>query len=337
MSRLDHDPELFRALALEDPDHQVRVNSVARLDDQGLLARIALEDQSPAVRATALKRLTAARELAAVAQESRDWVVRRLAVTKIADPEVLARVAASDSDEDVRREALTHLEDEELLARVATSAVSVDARVQAVAFIADARLLADLALGSDDTSVRLAAIRRTAEKDVLARCAGRTGDPEVRDEALRRMAQLQGQAVDPRNTLVRQILLEPTILAHYGGLELDCRIWMEEKRYVKEDGAASYPPPKGKVLMERVSIAIRKGQEVLFRKTYLGSKGRKLESFPPELAIVEGYHVKVHPADVDVLEITQALLKPLPKDLLARAARSDNKYVRTAATAMTNP
>jgi hypothetical protein len=89
--------------------------------------------------------------------------------------------------------------------------------------------------------------------------------------------------------------------------------------------------------MERVSISIRKGPEILFKKTYLGSKGRKLESFPPELAVVEGYHVKVHPADVDILEITQALLKPLPKDLLTQAGRSANKYVQTAAMAMTVP
>ena len=64
---------------------------------------------------------------------------------------------------------------------------------------------------------------------------------------------------------------------------------MDEKRYVREDAPASYPPPKGKVLIERVSISIRKGPEILFKKTYLGSKGRKLESFSPDLAVVEGY------------------------------------------------
>ena len=246
-------------------------------------------------------------------------------------------MAASDPDEDVRREALSHLTDDTLLVRVARSAPSVPARDQAVAFITDEKLLADLALGGGDRSVRLAAIRQVAEKDVLSRCASQTGDSEIRDEALRRMAQIQGQAVDPRNTLVRQILLDPAVVKYHGGLDLDCKIWMEEKRYVKEDADASYPPPKGKVLMERVSISIRKGPEILFKKTYLGSKGRKLESFPPELAVVEGYHVKIHPADVDCLEISQALLKPLPKDLLTQAGRSENKYVRTAATTMMKP
>jgi hypothetical protein len=315
----------------------VRLNAVARLDDQGLLATIAQEDPSPGVRMTAQKRLTGPQELADVALKSHDWVVRKLAVTKLADPNVLAQVATSDPDDDVRREALSHLVDDELLVRVATSAPMARARDQAVAFITDEKLLADLALGSGDRAVRLAAIREVAEKEVLSRCASQAGDPELRDEAFRRMAQLEGQAVDPRNTLVRQILLDPAVVKYYGGLDLDCKIWMEEKRYVKEDAPASYPAPKGKVLMEHVSITIRRGSEVLFKKTYLGIKGRKLESFPPELAVVEGYHVKIHSADVDYLEIAQALLKPLPKEELTQAGRSENKYVNTAATTMTNP
>ena len=89
--------------------------------------------------------------------------------------------------------------------------------------------------------------------------------------------------------------------------------------------------------MERVSLSIRKGPEVLFKKTYLGSKGRKLEAFPPDMAVVDGYHVKIHPAEVDYLEICQALLKPLPKDLLDQAGSSENKYVRTEATSMMHP
>jgi len=172
---------------------------------------------------------------------------------------------------------------------------------------------------------------------VLSKCASQTGDTEIRDEALSRMAQLQGQAVDPRNILIRQILLDPAVVKYYGGLELDCTIWMDEKRYVLEDAGASYPPPKGKVLMERVRISIRQGTDVLFDKTYLGNKGKKLESFPPNLVVVGGYHVKIHPADVDCLEISQALLKQLPKDLLTQAGRSENKYIKTAATTMTNP
>jgi hypothetical protein len=78
------------------------------------------------------------------------------------------------------------------------------------------------------------------------------------------------------------------------------------------------------VLIERVSVSIRKGQHVLFKKTYLGSKGRKLESFSPELAVVEGYSVKVHSADVDLLEISKALLEPLPEEILTQAGRSEN-------------
>ncbi len=52
---------------------------------------------------------------------------------------------------------------------------------------------------------------------------------------------------------------------------------------------------------------------------------------------MEGYSVKVHSADVDLLEISKALLEPLPEEILTQAGRSENKYVRTAATAMMNP
>jgi hypothetical protein len=286
---------------------------------------------------TAVKRLTGPRELATVARDSRDWVVRSFALEKITDPEVLFAAAASDPDEDVRHEALSRFPDEKLLARVATSAPSLEAREQAVTFITDRTLLADLALGGADRSVRLAAIRQVAEMDVLKRCASQTSDAEIRGEAFRRMARLQGQTVDPRNALVRRILLDPAIVRHYGELDLDFTVSTDEKRYVREDGPGSYPPPKGKVLIERVSVSIRKGQEILFKKTYLGSKGRKLESFSPELAVVDGYSVKVHSADVDLLEISKALLEPLPEELLTQAGRSEDKYVRTAATAMTNP
>jgi hypothetical protein len=103
------------------------------------------------------------------------------------------------------------------------------------------------------------------------------------------------------------------------------------------DADAGYPPPKGKVLMERVSVEILKGNEPLFHKTYLGSKGKKLEPFLPDTATVGGYRVKVHAAEVDCRAICEALLKPFDKDLLAMASTSGNKYERTVALPLIHP
>jgi hypothetical protein len=85
------------------------------------------------------------------------------------------------------------------------------------------------------------------------------------------------------------------------------------------------------VLLENVSIAIRAGDEVRFRKLYRGNKPRRAEVFAPGMATAGGYFVKLNRAEIDEVEIVEALLRPLGADAVARASRSGDKYVRAAA------
>jgi hypothetical protein len=285
----------------------------------------------------AVKRLTDQGVLAEVVRDSQDWVLRRFAVSMILSVEALVEIASKDPDGDVRLEALLRLRDDGLVARVALSAAPLEAREGAVEVLSDQDILSKIAMGGDAKSVRLLAIRRLADRRLLAEVARTAGDAGLRAEALARAAQAEGEVPDPKNVQVRHILLDPALRNHYGELELAFRLWTEEKRYVKEDEDLSEPQPKGKVLVENVSLAIRRGDEVLFEKSYRGNRPRKAEPFAPGYPREGGYLVKVNAADIDYLEICRALLKPLGGEQLALAARSENKYVRTAAASMVNP
>ena len=184
--------------------------------------------------------------------------------------------------------------------------------------------------------MRLQAIRGLSDPEVLRHVLEAAADPDLLKAALDRTVEIEGQVADPRNVEVRRILLDPVIVKHYGRLDLDCRISTDERRYIKERDEGKEQPAKGKVLMESVGLAIREGDEVLFRKTYRGNKARRAEPFNPGAPVQGGYLVKVNRTDIDYVEIGEALLRPLDGDLLKSAAASENKYVRAAAIALSD-
>jgi hypothetical protein len=126
---------------------------------------------------------------------------------------------------------------------------------------------------------------------------------------------------------IRSVLADPALVALHGPLDLEARVSEDERRYVREDD-------KGKVLVERVSVLVRSGDGILFEKTYRGKKGRKGESFPDDAPQEDGYRLKVNPAEVDLVEVAEALLRGADADAVEAAARSANKYVRSAAEAV---
>jgi hypothetical protein len=282
---------------------------------------------------TALARLTAPPALEAIARTHADWVVRRGAVQRLADPKALAAVASSDRDTDVRRAALLLL-DEKAVANVVRSAATVEAREQAVGFLTDQAILADVARESADRAVRVRAIGGLSDPKTLQSIAEDESGPELREAALARSAQLAGQVADPRNVEIRAILLDPVMRGAYRDLKLRFQIWTDEKRYVKGGEDVGDPVQKGKVLLENVRVTIDSAGTVLFRRTYRGNKPKKAESFNPGAAISGGYLVRVNRAELDLLEICEALLEPLGKEQWLRAAKSKNKYISTAAATL---
>jgi hypothetical protein len=181
------------------------------------------------------------------------------------------------------------------------------AREEAVAFITDQRVLESLATDARDEGVRSAAVHRLSDPGVVQRILERTTDPVVRAAAVERLAGGGAQPVDPRNVRIREMLLDPAIVKLLGSLELDFSSRFDEKRYLKDDEQTGVPT-KGKVLIESLSVAVRNGGEILFKKVYKGNKGRRSEVFDSGLPVQGGYRIKVNPAEVDYVEMAEALL-----------------------------
>jgi hypothetical protein len=305
LAGLPADPPLVRRLAEADPAPEVRFVATARVSDPATLERVCRRDASAAVRRDALQRLPDGPALAAIARDHADWTIRRAAADRTTDAAALKAIAASDPDPDVRRAAFVRLSQVDLAA-LASSAPQDAARVQAVQYLDEAESLERLS-AADDPAVRAAA---------RARLARLTEQPE---------------SDDPRLERVRVLLSDPALRQGQGPLRLESRVWVDERRYVGDEAQGTRSPPKGKVLLENVSIAIRAGDEVRFRKLYRGNKPRRAEVFAPGMARAGGYFVKLNRAEIDYVEIAEALLRPLGGDAVPRASRSDDKYVRAAA------
>ena len=131
------------------------------------------------------------------------------------------------------------------------------------------------------------------------------------------------------------MLLDPAIEGPAGHLELEFGVRFDEKRYVKDNRGAELPA-KGKVLVETVTVEVRSGETVLFRKAYRGHKARRAEAFGSEIPVEGGYLVKVNFAEVDDVEIARRLLENSRNYNLAMALSSKNKYIHAAAIGLSD-
>jgi hypothetical protein len=181
-------------------------------------------------------------------------------------------------------------------------------------------------------AARRQAVSYLADEELLRRAFD--AEPEIVEAAVARSLQLTSQPGDRRNATVRRILGEPVLASHYDGLDVDYRVWNEEKRYVKDVDKGDVPPPKGMVLVENVSLTISDGPTVLFKKAYKGNKARRTEAFAPGTPVKDGYHVKFNAAEIDYVEMCTSLLAPLGPEALKAAGDSRNKYVREAAAVL---
>jgi hypothetical protein len=83
-------------------------------------------------------------------------------------------------------------------------------------------------------------------------------------------------------------------------------------------------------------VTIRKGGEVLFRKSYRGHRSRKAEAFNPGAPLQGGYLIRVNSAEVDYVEVAEALLAGLDEHDLKVAMGSNDKYILAAAEALSD-
>jgi hypothetical protein len=85
-----------------------------------------------------------------------------------------------------------------------------------------------------------------------------------------------------------------------------------------------------------VTVTIRKGGEVLFKKGLSRAQGQEGRGVQPEAPEQGGYLVRVNPARLDYVEIAGALLVFQGQDDLNVALGSKSKYIHAAAAALSD-
>jgi hypothetical protein len=311
-------------VALSEADVGVRARAASKLTDPALLARIARRDARPEVRKEAVARLSDPGVLRRILASDEDGAVRAAALAGLpGDPPLFRSLAVEDPSPRVRFQAVARLLDPVLLSRICRNDVSPTVRSTALRRLTDRQALATLARSHPDWRMRKAAVERVDDRAVLTAIAAEDQDADVREAAHLVLDPGWPSAGTPPER-IRSLLADPALVALHGPLDLEARVSEDERRYVREDD-------KGKVLVERVSVLVRSGDGILFEKIYRGKKGRKGESFPDDAPQEDGYRLKVNPAEVDLVEVAEALLRGADADAVEAAARSANKYVRSAA------
>ncbi len=305
LARLSAEPEFVQQLALNDPSAEVRFLAAARLDSPPLLARICLRDRNVHVQRAALARLNDQAALGRIARSHPNWLIRRDAATRLSNPDLLFAVAASDRDADVRRAALDRLDQDRLetLARSAREAI-----------------------------VRTEATGQLLRAEPLAQLATDAVDLETRETAQARLEQLMEGEISSPSGPWRRIVSAPELIRALGRLRLTVRSWTEERRYARPINTGTEAKTrKGVALQQSIAVTVSQDDRVLFEQTFRGRKPKKEESFEPGLVNRAGYSVRYNDAQVDGLELASALLSHLPDGSLNTLARSNDKYIKTAA------
>lgn len=305
LERLPAEPEFVQQLALNDPSAEVRFLAAARLDSPALLARICRRDRNVHVQRAALARLNDQAALGRIVRSHPNWLIRREAASRLSDLDLLFAVAASDRDPDVRRAALDRL-DQDRLETLARSAREAIVRTEATGQLLRAGPLAQLATDAVDL--------------------------ETRETAQARLEQLMEGEISSPSGPWRRIVSAPELIRALGRLRLTVRSWTEERRYARPVNTGTEAKKrKGVEFQQSIAVTVIQDDRVLFEETFRGRKPKKEESFESGLVNRAGYSVRYNDAQVDGLELASALLSSLPDGSLDALARSNDKYIKTAA------
>lgn len=180
------DAAAIRELALSDPDDNVRINAIARLDDMALLKQL-LTTTSPAVSLAARTR----------------WI------ELLCDDSVTPRLTAEET--------VTTCEDQHLLSAIIAYTKNPSLLQLAVAGITDQRRLFEVAANATQRNVRLLACERLVDEDLLRELAKSLinkdkGAYQIVKQKLQTQRDSQ-QAEDVRRSKVQQLLDDAHALA----------------------------------------------------------------------------------------------------------------------------
>lgn len=353
------DAALLSRLAQHDADEGVRARATSRLSDQALLERIARHDAFPAVRREAVARLKSSEALPWALQDPEEGVraqavqslsgpadaftraaledpsslVRKYAVGRLLDPPLLDRVLRNDPSAGVREAALRRQTDPARLAAYLGDGPDRRLRVLTASMMRDPAVLALAAATEPDEEVREAIWRRLDEMDRLDAIAD-----EVLRERVRRFNQEPLPSPDPRETRLKAALAHPLIAERLGPLEFRIQRGKMERRYVREREGGGYPPLRGRVVVEKLTVqVIAPDGRLLAERSSRGDKPGKGQAFDDRLPLDRGVRVLHHHARVDITGICSEVLKGLsPQDLRALATAGDH-YLSAAAEALLNP
>jgi hypothetical protein len=181
----DHEQDVLRSIAAEDPDPAVRRTALARVTDVATLARIAREDADEGVRAEA-------RELVAeIARDSTEETEAFAALEGLDDSRELAVVARAAETEAVALAALARLKEERVVSVVARQANHAGVRQAALARLSSPEELLAVAIKSDHKDAGVTALDRLTTREQLELVATR-----ARNKAVSRRAKAQLRALE---------------------------------------------------------------------------------------------------------------------------------------------
>jgi hypothetical protein len=137
--------DIFRS-KMQHPDPRVRLEAVAGLTDQSVLARLAREDDSPRVRLAAVAKVEDDNLLAGIAKDGTAIDARLAAIERIASQDILADIIKTRKNYELMCACFARITDRDLLTRIANdTGYNPAARRMAVEQFADESYLADVA------------------------------------------------------------------------------------------------------------------------------------------------------------------------------------------------
>jgi hypothetical protein len=170
--------DVFRP-RLRHPDPRVRLEAVAGLTDQSVLAAVARQDDSPRVRLAAVAKVEDDNLLAEIASQGNALDARLAAVERIASEAILAEIIRTRRNYELMCACFARITDRDLLQTIAQStAYNPAARRMAVEQFADESYLADVAraAGLADTD-GVTDLSGAAGAGGLAEASGARGSP----------------------------------------------------------------------------------------------------------------------------------------------------------------
>lgn len=253
---------------------QKRLNAVAQIEDQDLLAKIAkLSDSRPTILA-AMKKITSQEVLASIAQSHKDSWVREQAVSAITDQETLYKITKNSNEEfEVRLSGAKLLTDQSLLTKVAMENNGQVFQQTIIDKLEEEASLIEVVKNSKSVAARGMAAKKIKNQEALKNLLGTVKDdsvikqllPSINDKELIKETFTQSESAGVRQHALLLISDEDFLLNvaknHSGKTERLTAI-----SRLKDDQSLYVIAKYGKTEQEKLtSIGKMKSQELLLQ------------------------------------------------------------------------